>query len=293
MIQASYQPVRLALIPNLVEKKDLIAAAAFTAVSFNVARFAGPAIAGIVINLYSPAWAVLFNALSYLLIISAWYFIRLPAFVPVIKQKQSMLGDMKEGARYVLDRPALLSMFALLTIIALFARPLTYLLSAFVGAVYMAGPETLAMFTSAVGAGAVLAGLKLTMSGQTQGLIREIMLTTLITIVSLMWFASTQDKWLASFLIFCFGYSLTICTVASQTLVQNAIDDVMRGRVLSLWVAFTRGAPALGVLVIGWFANLYGLMWPNIVAGLLCLGGLLLMVRRRREMRRYFENRAT
>ncbi len=293
MIQASYQPVRLALIPNLVEKKDLIAAAAFTAVSFNVARFAGPAIAGIVINLYSPAWAVLFNALSYLLIISAWYFIRLPAFVPVIKQKQSMLGDMKEGARYVLDRPALLSMFALLTIIALFARPLTYLLSAFVGAVYMAGPETLAMFTSAVGAGAVLAGLKLTMNGQTQGLIREIMLTTLITIISLMWFASTQNKWLASFLIFCFGYSLTICTVASQTLVQNAIDDVMRGRVLSLWVAFTRGAPALGVLVIGWFANLYGLMWPNVVAALLCLGGLLLMVRRRREMRSYFENRAT
>src|SRR5688572_23812297 len=292
MIQASYQPVRLSLIPNLVEKKDLVAAAAFTAVSFNVARFAGPAIAGIVINLYSPAWAVLFNALSYLLIISAWYFIRLPAFVPVIKLKQSMLGDMKEGARYVLDRPALLSMFALLTIIALFARPLTYLLSAFVGAVYMAGPETLAMFTSAVGAGAVLAGLKLTMSGQTQGLIREIMLTTLITIVSLMWFASTQDKWLATFLIFCFGYSLTICTVAGQTLVQNAIDDVMRGRVLSLWVAFTRGAPALGVLVIGWFANLYGLMWPNIVAALLCFSGLLLMVRRRREMRAYFENHA-
>jgi MFS family permease len=292
MIQASYQPVRLAIIPNLVEKKDLVAASAFTAVSFNVARFAGPAFAGIVINLYSPAWAVLFNALSYLLIISAWYFIRLPAFVPVSKQKPSLLGDMQDGARYVLNRPALLSMFALLTIIALFARPLTYLLSAFVGAVYMAGPETLALFTSSVGAGAILAGLKLTMSGQTHGLIREIMLTTLITIVSMIWFASTQNTWLASGLLFCFGYSLTTCTVASQTLVQNAIDDNMRGRVLSLWVAFTRGAPALGVLVIGWFANRYGLMWPNVVAALLCLAGLLLMVSRRRAMRKYFENPA-
>ncbi|MES2624367.1 MAG: MFS transporter [Pseudomonadota bacterium] len=290
MIQASYQPVRLALIPNLVEKKDLVAAAAFTAVSFNVARFAGPAIGGIVINLYSPAWAVLFNSISYLLIVSAWYFIRLPAFVPKVEKKKSILGDMKEGALYVLDRPALLSMFMLLTIIALFARPLSYLLSAFVGAVYNAGPETLALFTSSVGAGAVLAGLKITMSGQTRGLIREIMLTTLITIVSLIWFASTQNKWLATGLIFCFGYSITICTVASQTLVQTAIDDVMRGRVLSLWVAFTRGAPALGVLVIGWFANIYGLMWPNVIAGLLCLCGLLLMVRRRRDMRKYFEH---
>jgi predicted MFS family arabinose efflux permease len=216
----------------------------------------------------------------------------LPAFVPVSKQKPSLLGDMQDGARYVLNRPALLSMFALLTIIALFARPLTYLLSAFVGAVYMAGPETLALFTSSVGAGAILAGLKLTMSGQTHGLIREIMLTTLITIVSMIWFASTQNTWLASGLLFCFGYSLTTCTVASQTLVQNAIDDNMRGRVLSLWVAFTRGAPALGVLVIGWFANRYGLMWPNVVAALLCLAGLLLMVSRRRAMRKYFENPA-
>jgi MFS family permease len=292
VIQASYQPVRLAIIPNLVDKKDLVAAAAFTAVSFNVARFAGPALAGIVINLYSPAWAILVNALSYLLIICAWYFIRLPVFVPVTKQKPSLLGDMQDGARYVLDRPALLSMFMLLTIIALFARPLTYLLSAFVGAVYMAGPETLALFTSAVGAGAILAGLKLTMSGRTHGLIREILLTTLITIVSLIWFASTRNTWLATVLLFCFGYSLTICTVASQTLVQNAIDDNMRGRVLSLWVAFTRGAPALGVLIIGWFANLYGLMWPNVVAALLCFAGLLLMVRRRRTMRKYFEDTA-
>jgi predicted MFS family arabinose efflux permease len=197
---------------------------------------------------------------------------------------------MRDGARYVLDRSALRSMFLLLTIIALFARPLSYLLSAFVGAVYQAGPETLALFTSSVGAGAVLAGLKITMSGKTQGLIREIMLTTLITIISLIWFASTEDKWVATALIFCFGYSITICTVASQTLVQSAIDDNMRGRVLSLWVAFTRGAPALGVLVIGGFANIYGLMWPNVVAALLCLAGLMLMVGHRKEMRAFFED---
>ena len=291
IIQSSYQPVRLALIPNLVEKKDLIAAAAFTAVSFNVARFIGPAIAGVVISISSPAWAILFNSFSYLLITAAWYFTKLPPLAPDIKPKQSLFNDMKEGAHYVLDRPALFSMFMLLTIIALFARPLTYLLSAFVGAVYKAGPETLALFTSSVGVGAVIAGLKLTMNGKTHGLVREIMLTTLVTLVSLIWFASTQNKWLATFLIFCFGYSITICTVASQTLVQTAIDDDMRGRVLSLWVAFTRGAPALGVLVIGWFANRYGLMWPNVVAALCCLCGLLLMVRRRREMRRYFEDR--
>jgi MFS family permease len=289
MIQAAYQPIRLALIPNLVRRADLVAAAAFTAVSFNVARFAGPAIAGVVITLWSPAWAVLFNACSYLLIILAWAFINIPERLEPPLANPGMLRDLRAGWRYVLERPALFAMFLLMTIIALFARPLTYLLSAFVGGVYQAGPETLALFTSAVGVGAVLAGLKLSMDGNTRGLIREILVTTLLTIISLIWFAATTNRWLATLLILVFGYSITIGTVAAQTLVQSRIDDNMRGRVLSLWVAFTRGAPALGVLVIGSLATNYGLMWPNVAAALLCLAGLLLMLKRRREMRGYFE----
>lgn len=289
MIQAAYQPVRLALIPNLVRKSDLVAAAAFTAVTFNVARFAGPAIAGLVIVWSSPAWAILFNALSYLLIISAWHYIRLPPSEPKQQRNPGLLRDMQEGFFYILERPALYAMFLLMTIISLFARPLTYLLSAFVGAVYQAGPETLALFTSSVGIGAVLAGLKLSMDGHTRGMVRAILLNTLLSIVSLFWFAIATEPVLAAVLLLVFGYSVTIGTVAAQTLVQGSIDDNMRGRVLSLWVAFTRGAPAVGVLVIGWLATYHGLMWPNVAAALCCLAGLLLMLKRRREMRHYFE----
>jgi predicted MFS family arabinose efflux permease len=289
VIQAAYQPVRLALIPSLVRKTDLVTAAAFTAVTFNVARFAGPAIAGVVISLYSPAWAVLFNAITYGLIIGAWYFIRLPPQIDGGEKPLGLVRDMLAGLQYVRARPALFAIFVLLTINALFARPLTYLLSAFVGAVYQAGPETLALFTSAVGVGAVLAGLKLSMDGQTRGLIRSILINSLLTTLCLAGFASTTNKPLATVLILLFGYSITVVTVAAQTLVQNSVDDNMRGRVLSLWVAFTRGAPALGVLGIGWVANHVGLMWPNVAAALCCLTGLILMLKKQREMRAFFE----
>ena len=112
---------------------------------------------------------------------------------------------------------------------------------------------------------------------------------TLIGIFSMIGFASITIPWLATALMFIFGYAVTIGSVAGQTLVQNSIDDDMRGRVLSLWAAFTRGAPAVGVLLIGWFANQFGLMWPNIIAALLCFAGLLLMMGKRREMRAFFE----
>ena len=289
IIQAAYQPVRLALVPNLVRKQDLVSAAAFTAVTFNVARFVGPAIAGVVFTYSGPDWMVLFNALTYGLLTVAWFSIRLPPQTEKNTEPVGLFRDLRDGWRYVLTRPPLFALFMLLTINALFARPLTYLFSAFTGAVYNAGPETLALLTSSVGIGAIIAGMKLSMDGKTRGLIRSIMLNLLVTAASMAGFAFTTYKPLAVVLVFLFGFSITIVTVAAQTLVQTSVDDNMRGRVLSLWVAFTRGAPALGVLVIGWIANHAGLMWPTAGAALLCLGGMGVMLKNRREMRRFFE----
>jgi MFS family permease len=289
VLQAAYQPIRLSIIPNLVRKEDLVAAAAFTAVAFNVARCAGPALAGLVIAVSSPAIAILFNAVSYLLIVIAWRFIKLPARMKRVEEK-TFFRDIHDGFNYVVEKPALLSMFVLLTVVSLFIRPVAFMLSAFVGAVFEAGELTLALFTSAMGLGAVLAGLKLSMIGKTHGLVREILIMTGVAILCLAGFASINTVWIATILMFVFGYAITIGSVAAQTLVQNTIDDDMRGRVLSLWAAFTRGAPALGVLLIGWFGNRYGLMWPNVAAAVCCFICLLLLMGSRRKMRAYFES---
>lgn len=289
-LQAAYQPVRLSLIPNLVAKSDLVAAAAFTAVTFNVARFLGPAIAGAVILWSSLGWLILFNAFSYLSIILAWWFITLPA-EPANKSAANpgMLTDLHAGWKYVAHNPPLALMFGVLMLLALFARPVTYMLPAFVGAVYEAGPETLALFTSAVGGGAVFAGLKISTKGKTRGMVREMLLNSLLTLLSMLGFALTDNEMVGTVLMLVFGYSVTICAVAGQTLVQNSTDDAMRGRVLSLWVAATRGPPALGVLVLGWLGGLYGLQWPFAGAALICLFGLLWFAKGRRVMRQFFE----
>jgi MFS family permease len=249
-LQAAYQPVRLSLIPSLVRKADLVSAAAFTAVTFNVARFLGPAIAGLVILWSSPAWAILFNALSYGGILAAWSYINLPpaqsSAAHAKSKRGSMLSELLASVRYLQQEPALSALFSVLLLIALLARPVTYMLSAFVGAIYHGGPDSLALLTSAVGAGAVLAGMQLSMAGTTEGLVRAIYINSLATLLTLLGFALTTTLWIGAVLMLVFGYAVTVCAVASQTLVQHRGDDAMRGRVLSLWVAATRGPPGVG-----------------------------------------------
>ncbi len=60
------QPARLALIPTLIDRESLPSALAINSVIFNLARFIGPAIAGVVIADIGIAAAFAANAVSYI-----------------------------------------------------------------------------------------------------------------------------------------------------------------------------------------------------------------------------------
>jgi MFS family permease len=50
--------------------------------------------------------------------------------------------------------------------------------------------------------------------------------------------------------------------IATQQLVQMAVPDELRGRVLSLFGMIFRAGPGAGALVMGWIADATGLAWP-------------------------------
>jgi MFS family permease len=69
-LDGAHMPVRMSLVPNLVEKGQLESAIAITSISFNVSRFVGPAIAGFVITTYGVASAFVVNGVSYIALIA-------------------------------------------------------------------------------------------------------------------------------------------------------------------------------------------------------------------------------
>jgi hypothetical protein len=54
------------------------------------------------------------------------------------------------------------------------------------------------------------------------------------------------------------GFMLT-GNVGAQSLIQNTVDSHIRARVLSLFIVFAHGLPAVGALLIGWIASHAGL----------------------------------
>ena len=77
IVYSAYSPIRLALIPDLVERDQFTNAVAVNSIVFNASRFIGPGIAGAIVAVYGVGLAYAVNAVTYLPLIIALALIRI------------------------------------------------------------------------------------------------------------------------------------------------------------------------------------------------------------------------
>ena len=106
---------------------------------------------------------------------------------------------------------------------------------------------------------------------------------TLLLSLAVIGFAATDNFWVAMFFTAVVGYAIVAIGVTEQTLIQVAVDDSMRGRMLSFYTLVARGCPSIGALLMGWLSSFYGLQPPIIAGAVICIG-VWAWSRRRLEM---------
>jgi len=265
------QPARLALVSGLVSRAYLPTAVAINSLVFNLARFIGPAIAGLVILGFGTALVFLLNAFSFISFLIALRRLDLPPrkVDPARGEQPAMLQAIGEGLRYVVGHPGIGPILALNATLSITARPYVELLPGFADDVFGRGAGGLAMMSSAVGLGAILAGLFLAQRGQKEGLSDTVLLAALLIAFSAFGLALSPTFWLALIMAASGGFGMVIAGVGTQTLLQTSVDEHIRGRVLSLFGLIFRSGPAIGALTMGLASEVVGLRLP------LALGSLL------------------
>ena len=98
-------------------------------------------------------------------------------------------------------------------------------------------------------------------------------------------FSLAPSFWIALMLLVVLGGAISVNGIGTQALIQAAVENDMRGRVMSLYGMLFRGAPAVGALVMGTAADFVGLRWPMFVGAILCLGVWAWSLRRRNSMK--------
>jgi MFS family permease len=268
-LDGAHTPVRMTIVPNLVAKDQLQSAIASTSISFNVSRFVGPAIAGVIIATLGVSAAFAINGISYLAIIVAVVIVELRPLPSRSKKPGDVWAELFDGIRYVLSHSTIRELLIIIAVASVFGRGALEMMPAFADVVFQRGSSGLAVLTSAIGGGAIATGLILSRSTAwlTSGFIR---IAVIVSGALIMLFGAISLFWLAVPVVVALGVLLSVCGIGSQILIQSLVEEEVRGRVSSLWGMVAFGGTALGSIIIGSASSAFGLQGTVVVTGLLC-----------------------
>ena len=257
--EALSQPARMAVVHSMVPHEDLSAAIALGGAAFNASRIVGPAIAGALIIWTSTGTVIALCAVIFF----AFYLLlrKLPIVEIASGQKLSfdLFADIWRGVQYVYGHSGIRFLMILMVAVSLFIRPVIELMPGVSGQVFDAGPAGLSLLLGAIGVGALVASLWLARRGEMAGLTDLVTISVLGGGLSLMLSMAFGQLWIAVGFLMVVGGFMLAGNVGAQSLIQNSVEAGIRGRVLSLFIVFAHGLPAIGSVIIGWIASQAGL----------------------------------
>ena len=278
IMEGFWTPVRMSIPPNLVPREDLTSALGISASLFNLAQFLGPAVAGVIIAFFENSntkfgFAFAFNSATFLSYLVVLFVIKLREEERLKEIKSGFFEEFKAGVRYVIRTPGLPLFLFLMMSTSLCMRPFRELFAGISDGVFNQGVDGLAILTGASGIGAVVGALVVANLQNVKGMVRLVFTFLIIDVLIQIAFAFSS---IFVFAVICaagMGFAVTIAGITGQVLVQSAIHDEMRGRVMGLWGIIMRGGVPTGSIILGALVGYMGFR-----EGLLVITGIYILV---------------
>ncbi len=251
-------PSRQAFVIEMVGREDLLNAIALNSTVFNGSAVIGPSVAGLIIGLFGVPLCFLVNGISFIASVGALLLMtNLPAVVKANHQG-SMLARIREGLDYARRDPIVGTLLLTVAVFSLFAMNRFTLLPIFADQVLHTGATGFGFLTASQGVGALVGALSLAVlqrrlaSGNVQFLIG------LAWCVFLLLFSFSRSYPLSLLLLMLAGFCQISFVATSNTRIQAATPDHLRGRVMALYAQALMGVGPVGSFQAGALAHFFG-----------------------------------
>ena len=268
MVTVVDNPTRQAFATEMVGRGGLANAIALNSAVFNLARIAGPAVAGLVIAWLGTPAAFMVNAASYGAVLISLKLMRVSE-LQVVDRLPRAKGQLREAVQYVKERPALWMTMVLIFFVATFGMNFQVTNALMSREVFHTGAGLfgLASAVFAVGAlgGALLAARR---SRPTMTLLLGTAFAfSVLEVIS----GFMPGYWSYLIMLIPTGLALLTFTTASNSAVQLGTTAEMRGRVMGLYMLFFLGGAPIGSPLVGWAAEQFGPRVSLLAGGVISL----------------------
>jgi predicted MFS family arabinose efflux permease len=277
-------PFQQAILPDLVPRAELLAAASLGSAQFNLGRIVGPALAGVAIATFGYSVAFAANAVSFLAVVAAFAIVRL-APPPGAGESISLITSMRIGLREARAEPGCRAAIGTITIVGLLGSPFIALIPFVSRQVQHGGPRALAaatgVLTTMQGVGAVLGALLISSLAGVIGRGRILAGALALLPLALALYSFAPTLTLAAVAIGFVGFVYIGVLSGLSTLLQLRAPARFRGRILSFYIVALGVSYPVGSLIEGPLADRLGLHWTcGGAAGLLAVALIAAAIRR-------------
>ena len=233
-VQAINGPTRMALVADLVDRKDLMNAVALHTMVNQSGQIIGPALAGGGIEIAGVGNALVANAAMYLFGIAFLVLIKGLVAMPEAPKK-AVIRELREGLQCVRSTPVLYTVIGLALAFTFFGMSYRQVLPAFTKEVLDVGAGGTGLLWLGAGLGSLLGSFLLASLGDFKRKSWLLLASLLLLCVFLIAFAWSPWYWISWILFFFVGTMSTgLFWPLANTLVQLNVPSELRGRVLSI-----------------------------------------------------------
>lgn len=252
-----YMPAQQASINDLVGRADLQQAVGLGAVSFNVARAIGPAIAGAIAAWLGSGSALLASALFFtVMIFAVWKWKSRGPAIPGVPE--NLLSGMQIGLRYTRHSPAMRALISRNISFSICASALWALLPVIARDQLRLGAGGFGMLSASFGIGAIIAALWLPRQRHRLSLNAVVTAGFFLWMAAMLLIASTGTIAIAV-VGTCIAGAAWVSVLPSLTAgTQSTAPAWVRARAVSMNMVAMQASLALGSVIWGWLAAFYG-----------------------------------
>ena len=247
------QPVRQALLPQLVRREDLVNALALNAVTWNGAGLLGPSLVGLSVSYIGIGGCFYVNVISYLAVIGALMRMHVPNVVH--RQHASVIQSLTEAFGYVRRENVIMTFLTVSAIFNIFGRSYVTLLPVFAKDVLQLGASGFGFISAGPGLGTIIGSFTLASLGRVEAKPARMVGLLVGFTTCLFSFAVSRDARLAFGFLVAVGALSTLFETLLNTSIQLRVEEAFRGRVSGFYGLTGGGLREFGGMQAGFIAE--------------------------------------
>ena len=272
--QALTAPAWQSLIPELVPRSQLASASALGAISMNLARAVGPAVAGLLIAQAGAGVVFGFNTVTFAIFaLVLWRWRPVSALSPSMPER--FTAAVRSGGRYVRHSPVVRRILLRAALFLVPGSALWALVPLVASRRLGLGSSGYGLLLGAVGAGAVAGALLLPRMRARWTLNRLLLIAGVVFAAVLAVLALSSSPVAVVLVLIPAGVAWVMVLSSVNAAMQLFLPNWVRARGLAVYQMVFAGAQAAGALVWGVVSDLWGLMPAHLAAAVLMLAGVV------------------